>query len=240
MSRRAPFTTAFCGLVVLMSVLATMFPEPLAVLLYQTATPNPLALIGHIFFNDLLGGIFSALALWSVGQVIETETGTAKAAIFALIIAFLSCIAIQLAAATLGNPGILGGAWIVAGASWLAWSIRYPNMKVRFMFVAEIEGKWLGLVGVVLAILAFRPAQLSPFAALPLAFAWAYAANKLPFMPYGRPVRAVSTPTGPRGIKPPRPDYFDDVKRREQERAERERLRKLLESSVNDEPKDDR
>lgn len=223
-----------------MSVFATMFPESLMVLLYQTASPNPLAILGHVFFNDLLGGIFSALALWSVGQVIETETGTGKAALFAVIIAFLSCVAIQLGASALGTPGMLGGAWIVAGASWLAWSIRYPNMKVRFMFIAEVEGKWLGLVGIVLAILAFRPAQLSPFAILPMAFAWAYAANKLPFMPYGRPTKAVAAPTGPRGIRPPRADYFDDVKRREQERNERERLRKLLESSLDDEPKDDR
>ena len=75
---------------------------------------------------------------------------------------------------------------------------------------------------------------MAPFAAAPLALAYFYAANKLPFLQYG------STPSGIRGENPAgtrrvyKKEYYDEVKRREKDRAEKERLRKLFEQSAFD------
>lgn len=237
MFRSSPFTATFSVLILLGAVLTTAAPKLMEPLLYQTGSPNALAALGHVFYGNLFMALMSAFAMWSLGRSLESDIGVSKSVVFALIVAVLTCLGAQLGATLLGMPGSVSSPWIIVGAVWLTWSVRYPNTPVRLMFMAEVQGKWLGLVGAVIAMLAFRPYQISLGAALPLGFAWAFAAGKLPFLAYGLPVKRVSAPTGPRGIKAPRADYYDEVKRRESERDEKERLRKLFESSVNEDDK---
>lgn len=223
----------FAILVVGFSLAVTMQPLKMLWLAYQTNEPTVWGIFTHVLYNDIIGALFSALSLWSVGQSTERDNGTAKTIIFATIIAVLSTIAVHLGAAFVGTPGMMSSAWVVVGCLWVAWAVRYPNTPLCF-FTLTIPGRWMALFGVIVTILAFTPYQLSPMAVLPLGFAYLFASNKLPFLAYGLPRREVTPPTGPRGIKPPRADYFDDVKRREAERTERERLRKMFESSVKD------
>lgn len=236
MPRGYLFTKVLCGLIIAIAILALANPTTADWLAFSTAKPSPISFLLHPLFNDVIGAILSVMSLWWVGRSLESDTGIAKTAIFSVVVAALSAAGAMLGSAVVGKPGLLWGSWVLAGCMMVVWATRYPRTPFRFFFFAEMEGKWMGLIGVVLTIVSYKPVALSPFGILPLAFAWAYAAGKLPFFAYGLPTRQVTPPTGPRGIKVPRPDYFDDVKRREKERDERERLRKLFESSVNDDP----
>jgi hypothetical protein len=80
-------------------------------------------------------------------------------------------------------------------------------------------------------------------AVLHLLAAWAIAAGRVPFFPYlpGRSRAARLQGIGYTRSDKMRPNYFDNVRKREQERAEKERLRKIFERSlIDDPPKDDR
>ena len=60
----------------------------------------------------------------------------------------------------------------------VAWSVRYPRTPVRGMFIAEVEGKWLGILAAAFTLISAVPYAVAPFSALALVFAWAFAANK--------------------------------------------------------------
>lgn len=236
MPRGYPFTKVLCGLIIALAIAGLASPSLSDLLVFSTAKPSPIAALLHPLFNDIVGAILALMSLWWVGRSLESDTSVAKTAIFTVVVALLTSLGVFLGASVLGKPGLVWGSWILAGSMMVVWATRYPRTPFKFFFFVEMEGRWMSLIGIVLAIVSVRPAALSPFALLPLVFAWAYAANKLPFFPYGLPAKQVSPPMGPRGIRAPREGYFDDVKRREKEREERERLRKLFESSMNDEP----
>jgi hypothetical protein len=61
-----------------------------------------------------------------------------------------------------------------------------------------------------------------------------FAVNKLPGLSYSKPVFKAA-PSKAQIAKENR--FYDDVRRREQERAEKERLRKLFEGSIKDDDK---
>ncbi len=209
-------------------------PSISGALAYNTGAIMPLAVLLHLFGNDVIGALLSVISLWWVARSLESDTGVGKSVIYVVIVALLSTIGAHLASGLTQQHALLAGSWVLAGSMMVTWATRYPRTPMRMFFMLDMEGRWLGLIGAALAFVTFKPVVNGIAAILPLGFAWAFAANKLPFLSYGLPVRTVTPPTGPRGIKAPRDDYFDDVKRRERERDERERLRKLFESSMKD------
>lgn len=234
MGRGYPFTKALCALILVGMLVLLFAPAAAGVLVYRTENVQALAVLLHVLGNDVIGAFLSVISLWWVARSLESDTGVAKSIVFVVVVALLSAIGAHLASGLTQQHATLAGAWVLAGAMMVTWATRYPRTPMRMFFMLDMEGRWLGLIGAALAFVTFKPVANGVAAVLPLAFAWAYAANKLPFFEYGLPRQAVTPPTGPRGIKVPRPDYFDDVKRRETEREEKERLRKLFESSMKD------
>src|SRR2546421_141626 len=111
------------------------------------------------------------------------------------------------------------------------WGRENPTATILLMFIIPISGKWMAWLSAALVFFQTQPPQLAPFAALPLLLAYLFAANKLP-VSYSRHDRRYTAPAK----KTERYDrkYYEEVRRREQDRNERERLRKLFESSVNE------
>lgn len=197
---------------------------------------RPWTALTYFMISEPIGAVLNGFTLWTFGRTLERELGSSKYAIFCVVVALLAAIGVQMGAILLGKPGFLAGAWPVAASVILAWSVRYPRTPVKLMFIADIEGRWLGFLAVALLLGAARPFELSLFTALALVFTWAFASGKIGFFPYGRPLEDVKkSRTFGRGMQPPRDNYFDEVKRREKEREEKERLRKLFESSASEE-----
>jgi hypothetical protein len=133
-----------------------------------------------------------------------------------------------------------GGLWLPEAAITIVWCARNPSSQIMLYGMVPLSGKWLGWATLVVTILisGFGNPILGVICALHLPIAYAYATNRIPFWTY---TRGASFSSGKRNQaanlkKTERQDkgYFDDVKRREKDREERERLRKLFESSINE------
>lgn len=234
-AKDSPATTAIVALVAIGTLVTLSRGWSGIAFVTETANRQPWTALTYPFAADLISAIVNGFTIWSFGRSVESDVGSARMAAFAAIATVLAAVGVHIGAAILGVQGLLAGPWMLAASMLLAWSVRYPNMPVRLMFLMEVQGKWLGILAVGFTLVAARPYELGLFAALALVFVWAFAAGKLSLFPYGRPLGDVRRDrAGPRGVRAPRPDYFDDVKRREKEREERERLRKLFEGSSDD------
>lgn len=188
--------------------------------------------------TDLLSVLFSALWLWGIGGVVEREEGSAKFAAFWLVMSLLCGVGLYVGSLVLDKPAILANAWTPIAAVTIVWGTRHPNDLVQFMLVLPVTARWMAWLSVAFVFFGTRTVAmgyaplLAPFAAAPLALAWFYASKRLPsFGPSGRKGKSEFV----RGAGFYSKEYFDDVKRREQDRAEKERLRKLLEGGPDDE-----
>lgn len=184
-----------------------------------------------------IGILFAALWLWGMGASVERDIGAGRFVAFFFIMTTLGALAYFIGFLLLGptsaRPFI--GPFMAIAAVTVVWGTRNPTACVQLMFVLPITGKWLAWVSAALVFLSTDSRTLAIFACVPLILAWAFAAEKLPI-----PYRAVPRDRRVRGgVGSPRESaYFDEVRKREQDRKERERLRKLFESSLDDPDKD--
>jgi membrane associated rhomboid family serine protease len=245
MSRNsAPATTAIVGLLILSFVLAWTGPGR-AFTTALSFTPalafrEPWTFLTYPFFstgdgNSLIYLLFLSLWLWGLGGWVERDIGTPRYVAVWLTFTFLCALAFLIGGILLGRTAvILASAWTPVAAITIIWGTRNPHSQVMLMFVLPILGKWLAWLAAALVIFATNDPMLAPFAAAPLALAYFFAADRLPFAPYRK--TRVATKTRYRDQADNR--FVEEVKRREKEREERERLRRLFENSVNDDPED--
>ncbi len=230
-----PVSLALCVLLAVGAVLS--FSKVGADLAFVTgmADSRPWTALTYFMISAPIAALLNGWSIWSFGRQMESDIGSGKFAAFVVTSILLAALGIQMGSLFLGKQAFMSGAWPLAAAMILAWSVRFPRTIVSLMFVAQVEGKWLGILAVGFTLISATPYAIAPFALLALAFAWAFAANKIPFFPYGRPLAEIKKQrTFGRGIQGPREGYFDDVKRREKEREEKERLRKMFEGSIKD------
>lgn len=246
-SHRAPITVALVVAIIISYLLfwTRLMPVPVVqnlVFATDSALSAPWTFVTYPFFTtrDFIGILFLCLWLWSVGGTIEHELGPRRYIAIWLSASVFCALGLWIGALILNRNAFLTSAWSPVAALTVIWGTRYADVPIRFMFVLSLTGKWVAWISAGLLFFSTEPPELAPFAALPLVLAYLYAANKLAFLPYGGSIslrgrgRATS---GTRRIY--REEYYDDVKRREQQRAEKERLRKLFESSI-DEPDEKR
>ncbi len=233
-----PVSLGLCALIAIGAVLS--FSKAGTDLIFVTglADSRPWTALTYFMIAGPIAALLNGWSIWSFGRQLELDLGSAKYAAFVVSSIILAAIGIQIGALFIGQKATMAGAWPVAATLILVWSVRFPRTIVSLMFVAQVEGKWLGILAVGFTLISATPYAVAPFALLALAFAWAFAANKIPFFPYGRPLADIKRQrTFGRGVQAPHEGYFDDVKRREKEREEKERLRKMFEGSIRDDEK---
>jgi hypothetical protein len=122
---------------------------------------------------------------------------------------------------------------------FVTWAARNRTATVMFMFVIPIRAHWLAVisVGFVLVEYGYAVPLVGIVTAASLGVAWLYGLEKIPWLKFG------DVPNlAPKQQEKKENKEFDrfmgDVKRREQERAEKERLRRLFESSLSDDDQD--
>lgn len=195
--------------------------RPWSVLLYPFAVPMWGGLLGPIWT------LFLLLWTWRVGSFLE-EKLEAKRFILLLLAATL------VPAAILSIPGAqsaLIGPFMPVSVLTVVWATRNANMPLCFMGFS-VAAKWVGALSA-LGIFAehYRMSIAAGFVSLiPLGIAWAWAAERIPVLPFyvkRKPTKVEAQ----RDI-----DFMKEVAKRKDARARRnedrdetERLRRLLE-----------
>ncbi len=209
---------------------ANALSRPWTFLTYSLAAEPSL----FIFF------LFTCMWLWWIGGSVERDLGTNRFVTFWIGLTLTGALAILAAAGLMGfnYPVHLLGCFIPLAGITVAWGTRNPGSIVNLYMVIPVAAKWIAWIMAVSVLIEFGQGNpmMGVFACVPLALAWAFADNRLPGLTYGRETRSRAA------WKPSEKDdrYFDEVRKRERDREDRERLRRLFEGSLKDDPKDDR
>lgn len=194
--------------------------------------------------TGFIGLVFSLLWIWFMGSTVEREVGTSRFLLIFAVLTLLGSVFVTLGAMALTTKATLAGSLIPSGALTMLWAARRPRAQIMIYGILPVEARWIALFNLLLVFFLFGTGQpaLGLFAVLPLVLAWFYAAGKLP-IPY--PTMELST-TGRMSRKEKEREqkkfenFIDDVRERERERAEKEKLRQLFERSLIDDPDDHR
>ncbi len=193
---------------------------------------KPWSLVTYPFVQggSFIWFLIQLLWLYSIGTFVERDLGVARMAIIWGIASLLGGLMFVLGHALSSSGGILAGALIPISTLTVLWASRYPTMETRMWGVLPVKAMWIGWIaaGVVLFDLG-KPPAVGVVCLIPLVLAWAFASGRLPITYGAGPL--VKKKLGPRG-RVYKEEYYDDVKRREKDREERERLRKLFEDSL--------
>lgn len=182
---------------------------------------------------------FEMMWLYWVGTSVERDLGSLKFLLFWVVMTVLAGIFVWGGALSMNLPFALATPWLTISAVTVAWCTRNPTQTIMLYGIVPLAGRWLGWVTAITVILLMgnQAPALGAVAALHLAVAWVFAANRLPLVRYAHgvdfqaPNKEEVTGRG----KVVSPEYFDEVRRREKDREERERLRRLFEGSLDDE-----
>lgn len=188
----------------------------------------PLGSAGTLIFL-----VFSMYWFLMVGSTVENDLGQKRYWEFLATMTLIPAIICALAAPSFGIHLLLAGPTFPLSALTVAWATRHPEMPVSLFGCIPLAAKWLGWIAAfgIFFSYGFGSPVFGVIATLYLGLAYLYASGKLPGLTYGRPVYKA---TQSKSQKLREEAYYDDVIRRENERAERERLRKLFESSISD------
>lgn len=179
-------------------------------------------------YLGLIGLLFTLLWMFWVGSSVERDHGTKNFIILWAIISLLGVVPIAL----FGGRPI--GIFVPEAILTAIYAARNPEMEIRIYGIIPLKMKWLALImaGVVFFMYASTGAQAlyGLLAVLGCILGWFYGQNKIPGVRYA----LAGTPSAPKQTKAQKQKeeaYYSDVFLREKERADRERLRKLLEGN---------
>ncbi|MFI5386349.1 MAG: rhomboid family intramembrane serine protease [Fimbriimonadales bacterium] len=232
---------AALGIFVISWLMLGKLYEPLS---FALDWSRPWGLLTYSFANFGNGmGLFWFLLelywLFWVGTSTEIDLGRTRYLVFFFASAVVAALFIWLGMVIVhpGATAALGGLELPISALTVAWGTRHKHENILLMAIIPIPGWILAWLTVALVIFGYGSAFAAPlmgaFAALHLGLAYLYAENRIPNFAYGREGGRTPEQNLKRTEKMDR-KYYDDVKKREQDRAEREKLRKLFENSMGD------
>ena len=236
-----PVTATLVALIVVSSIIAFVSPAANHLLGFDPGEANRIyTAFTYVFAGNLTGGyglfFFIFLLIWLVqtGGSVETDLGAKRYVGLLFVLTLIGSLVWLVGSTVMGQKPILMGATILQAAIAVAWCVRHAAMPVNFLLIGSVQAKWLGwLFGlVVLTSYGFANPVFGVIATVPLIVAALFADNKIPGLPYSAPV---CQPKQSKASRAKEAAYLDSVKDRERERSERERLRKLFESSMKDE-----
>lgn len=203
--------------------------QPWTFLTYPWAA-NPLAGFGLFFF------IFFLMWMFWVGASLEKEMGSRTYLVLWFILVAFSGIVMWLGMLVLKLNTALAGPYLPAEALSIIWCARNQTAQIRLWGILPLTGKWLAVLLAALTFFSFGTGVplFGVVALIPLALSWFYGLRRLPQLDLSGARRETEVQTTRGGQVTYNEAYFDDVKRREKERDERERLRKLFEGSMSD------
>jgi len=217
-------------------------------------TARPWTLFTYPLVSTALDGAYMLIGFLSclyvlnwMGTELELDLGRARFGAFLAAMIALPALFLWMAGAMQHYSIEAYGPWLPTAGLAMAWAARNPSASIRVWGVVPITAPFLMVciaVGVAASAFIGIPngnPVVALFGCFHLAVAWAFATNRLPFqystegVQQNRTVRAKTERlSGGRGQVQYDDAYYDEVRRREKERAEQERLRKLLEGPFKD------
>lgn len=205
----------------------------------------------RIFTNTFVSGAnlinvaFGCLWLWFAGRPVEEELGTRNW--WLAVLGFVTAISLCLVLGTMALRPAGSAAAIITGFAMVnavltcLWAARRPTATILFFGIVPVQLRWIALLSVALIIFTagFNAPLVGFITALPLLVAWLWAGGKLPVAyPTGSSGTASASSFAERKLRERQAKEFEEfrenVKVREKERAERERLKKLFEDLSDD------
>jgi hypothetical protein len=237
----APVTLGINVVLVAVSVISFLTQDRLAAFL--TFAPDwvvrPWTWITYpfIFLLSGIGVLFlicTVMWLSWVGGSTERDLGSGRYAALWAAFTVIPALFIVIAWHIAGVALPVYGPWLPLSAVTVIWGFRNRATPVLLFGIVPLTGYWLALLSVAIVFFDYgRPAPLiGVFACLPLFLAYAFATNRIPGLSYSAPV---AKPRPSRAQREKEDRFFDDVRKRELERSEREKLRKLFERSFDEE-----
>jgi len=240
--KRLPATFAFIGLMAvgfLLSWLPSTREPVMQLAALPSNAPLPWQFLTYPLFignagSALLGLVFGAYWLLMIGQTFEGSVGSRAMA--ALLVGFTAIAGAMfwLGSLVAGSPGLLFGPYLTISYLTILWAARNPEQSILFMMFIPLKAKYLALLTAALVLFGYGAGApvVGVALVLPMAAMWFFSRQLFGFLS--------PSPSGGRTRREKAKEerefrsYMDDVRTREQERMERERLRKLFEDSVSD------
>lgn len=214
-------------------------------LAYTSDLSKPWTLLTYPF-GVLLSGVFwFAISCWILYQFmsdIERRLGPWGVTIFFFAMTFL------------GGLGYFIGTVIASGPSMIqprldlplevvifTWALLNWGATIKLFMIIPVPASviaYLCLAAVVIEYGLGSP-LVGVFAALPILVSWLYVTNRISFMRFGQVPDLASAKQAKKETKE-FDTYMDKVRAREQDRKEKDKLRKMLESSLQDDDEDER
>lgn len=205
-----------------------VFQKPWTLLTYGFAYPG---LVGGF---GLLGLIFTCFWMLFAGASVEREVGSIRFLIAWFAFQVTAGLAIGIGTQFLTRGGIvLSAPYLPLAAVTVAWGVRNPTTPIMLYGILPLNGKLLAWLtaGFVFFGYGFPVPIIGALACLHLGLAVLFATDRIPQFPY----RLTVYRSKPSKAQREREEHFaEEVRKRRQDREERERLRKLFESSLND------
>jgi membrane associated rhomboid family serine protease len=179
--------------------------------------------------------LFELLWLYWIGTSVEREVGSAKYAGLWVAMTVIPALVLGFGSWIMGQPVPLAGANLPLAGLTVAWGVRNSESRIMLYGIIPLTGKVIAILTTALVFFGYGTIHFAyAFLAIAhLAVAFLFATNRIPGFTYTRPVYQ---------YKPSKQkiqeesQFYEEVKKRETERKEKERLRKLFESSGLDDP----
>lgn len=189
---------------------------------------------GMIFFV-----ILTCLWTYMIGKSLESDMGPGLLLGVFGVLTLSASTAWILGSLIVGGSPLLAGIFLPLSALTVIWAMRNPEHSILFMMVIPVKAKYLAVISAVIVLFSSggETPLLGVFALLPLLLGFLYATNRIPGLRFGAaPVENVQKKKSNEEFR----RFQDEVRKKEKEREERERLRKLFEASLIDDKDKDR
>ncbi len=233
-ARNAPVTVTLAVLGLLGSVAAFFKLVGIDDLAYVSGQINdrPWTLFTYFAVDHPVMMALSIYMIFQYSPALEQKVGRWRYVLLILAILGAGAVGVTLAAWVLKSPASIRGGSTLAGPILVLWGVHYHNVMISVFGTKPIRAYWIAVLGIALFIGVAHPFAAMPFASLALLVAYLFGSNRIRIFRFAAP--AVKTAPMGRGIANPKDDYYAEAERRKKEREDRERLRKLFESSVKD------
>jgi len=202
------------------------------------------AFLGDSAGSGFLWTILSLFMIYTFGGEIERSLGAKAFALLAGILAAVGGLGLIVGAGLLGAKGILyGGPFLMVTCLFTYWAMRSPNLELSVFGLIKAKAKILVVVYAVLTIVSVGGSlpALGLFALLPLGLAALMGTGTVPvpLAQYGTTsIGAHKNAKDKKREQAEFDQFITKVRDKAGEREDKERLRKLFENSLKDDPED--
>ncbi|MCS7171867.1 MAG: DUF1751 domain-containing protein [Armatimonadetes bacterium] len=124
--------------------------------------------------DAIVGLLLGAYVFWLLGGSLERAWGGRDYLIFLGLTTLATALGLWIGATLLDRVAVLAGLWMPVAAATVAWATLNPYERLLVYFAIPVEGRWLGLLAVVIVFFSFR-FPLGVFALTGCGVAWWYA-----------------------------------------------------------------